>query len=175
MNAINDATIVKEATARLSRLLEEEKRAEKEKVVRDIEITKAKAVIELFSVKSDMPAYQTEVINDAKFEHFFPKDKFEYPASETWMEKIKAFLKFTNRVSTIADMIEVFRPFENREDSKLLNVISNTVNTMLKKGLLKVYKPPVKMKGYYYGNPLWFDGEILKDEYLPNIKEKLSW
>ena len=76
-------------------------------------------------------------------------------------------------ISNIVKEIKKYHP-EYSED-RINGAINNTVSGMMKKGLLKVYTPPIKMKGFFYANPLWFEGDKLKDEYVPDLNEKLKW
>jgi len=179
MSTINDDIIVREATERLKRLLDEDAVAVREAEIRGLEIAKAKAVIELFSkpVKIDF-SVTSSVNKEFTVPVITAKEQptvFDFSNEKTWIDRIKAFLKFKNKVSTISDMFNAFKGFEKKSDDQILGAITNTVSTMSKRGLLKVYKPPIKMKGYFYGNPLWFEGEILKDEHLPNLREKTLW
>jgi hypothetical protein len=177
MATITDSQILKEATDRLAGLFEEEKEAEAQKIRRDLAIQKAKAVIELFSDDSLETPVTLSINTDKSIDVDNSETKliFVLP-SGTWQEKIKACLKFKNRALSIAQMVDLFKPFNmGYADKQLTAVLSNTVNTMLKKLLLKTYVAPIKMKGYFYGNPLWFDGDVLKEEYKPDLRENLLW
>jgi|GEM_PF-5797674 len=172
VNEITDSLILKELKERLSKLLSEERKAIKEKEIRDISIQKTKIAIEAFTDASEIEivkeGFNRELNNN--------NDEFEYPKNKTWQEKIKAFLKYKNKVVTISEIVEGMLPHEPEYTSEKIHAaISNMVSTMLKKELLKVHKPKTKMKGYYYGNPLWFEGEELKQEYEPNMEQKLIW
>ena len=184
---MNEKQILEEATQALARLLQEEKIAEAQKARRDLDIRKAKAVIDLFTTPEDIAA-AVQATNELLFaekpttpsnvpEPPLPPTEFVYAAKATWQERIKAYFKFKNRVLSIGQIWEEFIKHEPGKDKdSLKGVISNTVAVMVKKGLLKSYDPPeVKTRGYYYGNPLWFDDNTLKDEYKPNLKEQLLW
>lgn len=179
MSSINDELIVREAQSKLDKLLLESDKAEKEKEIRDLEITKAKAVIDLFSKPKPSFSFNTEHFNmssgngNSDIAGIYA---WAYDPKATWADRIKSYIKHKNKVITIADMVEAFKiHVKDKSEDKLLGAISNNVSTMVKKELLKIYKPPIKMKGFYYGNPLWFNGEELKEEYLPNVKAKLLW
>ena len=163
--------ILKELKERLSKLLIEERKAIKEKEIRDVSINKTKIAIEAFSDEGELG-----VINEGFIAGENMNNIFEYPKDKTWQEKIKAFMKFKNKVVTISQIVEGMQPFETDYTSdRLHGAVSNMVSTMVKAGLIKTYKPKTKMKGYFYGNPLWFDGEDLKQEYAPNLEQKLIW
>lgn len=181
MSQITDEQILKEAKQRLSKLIEEARVAEVEKEKRDIAILKAKVVIDLFSETVDAGEDVKEISFDTTTPtptpiHFSTEEtKFTVPEG-TWQDKIKACLKFANKVLTIAKIVEMLKPFNSdMTEKQLTGVVSNTVNTMLKKETIKVFQPPVKMKGYFYGNPLWFEGSDLREEYKPDLKKKLLW
>jgi len=170
-NNLTDTQILKELNLRLSKLLEEEKVATKEKEIRDVSIQKTKMAIEAFSNSVTPEEVIPEKLGTTTIE-----TEFEYPKDKTWQDKIKAFMKFKNKGVTVAQIVEGLKPYEPEySQEKLYGAISNIVSTMVKKDIVKIYKPPVKMKGYFYGNPLWFEGEDLKQEYVPDFKEKLLW
>ena len=105
-----------------------------------------------------------------------PINAFVYDMSETWEERIKSYFKYRSVVLTISDIVDGLKPYHpDYSLDKLKGAVTNSVAMMHKKGILKVYDPGYKMRGFYYGNPLWFQGEQLKDEYKPNPKEKLLW
>jgi hypothetical protein len=176
--------IVKEATNRLTTLLEEAKQAEIAKEKRDMEIIKARAVIDLFAnetngstgehtqelnipLLSPLPIFETPSINVSSF---------IYDSGDTWEDRVKGYFKFKNKVLTITQIVEAFKEYEPAYSyDKLKGAVTNSVSMMHKKGLLKVYDPGFKMRGFYYGNPLWFVGDQLKDEHKPDLKEKLLW
>ncbi|HEV3413126.1 MAG TPA: hypothetical protein VG101_11635 [Puia sp.] len=177
--------IVKEATNRLNILLEEAKQAEIAKEKRDTEIIKARAVLDLFANESNgstsehipqvaaiqipppLPIYDLPTMN---------LRSFTYDPSNTWEDRVKGYFKFKNKVLTITQIVDEFKEYEpDYSYDKLKGAVTNIVAMMHKKGLLKVYDPGFKMRGFYYGNPLWFVGDELKEEHKPDLKEKLLW
>ncbi|MBS1744626.1 MAG: hypothetical protein JST21_00505 [Bacteroidetes bacterium] len=170
-NQLSDGQILKELKSRLSKLLEEEKAALKEKEIRDASIQKTKIAIEAFSNADTIEILETPQLQQAKEEI-----EFVYPKDKTWQERIKAYMKFRDKVLTIAQIVEGVKEYETEyTEDKLHAAISNIVSTMVKNHLVRTYKPAIRMKGYYYGNPLWFENDELKEEYKPDLKEKLMW
>lgn len=173
--------LLENARKELILLEEQEKEAVIAKAKRDTKIKQAKSVIEFLSeedvmdknesVSQDVPTY------DPKELPVTMDSNFVYPIKGTWEDRIKAILKFSNRVLAISEMFEAFKPFETKlNDKQLLAIVSNTVTTMANtKGLLKKYDPPFKMRGFYYGNPIWWEGDVLKKEHEPKPKEAKLW
>ena len=170
------ANLLDESKAELSRLLEEETKANKEKETRDISILRTKSVIDFLNIKLNGEKVVVSTSETLQQDNLVSSKAFSYALDITWVEKIKAFLKFHNKVATIAEMVDAFVEFEKPVDSKkIFSALSNVVSTMTKKNLLKIHKPPIKMKGYYYGNPTWYLSDELKEEYKPNLEKKLMW
>ena len=174
--------IVKEATNRLTNLLEEAKEAEIAKEKRDKEILKARAVIDLFFNEAEENPEAAVLIPSIQLIPplpYYPSPvmtEFNYDKSDTWEERVKSFFKYKNRVLIISQIVDAFKPYHpDYSEDKLRGAVTNTVATMHKKGFLKVYDPGFKMRGFYYGNPLWFDGDTLREEHKPDLKEKLLW
>jgi len=173
--------IIKEAKERLRLLLEEEAQADIARQKREKEIIKAKTVIDLFTSDLESQSEITPSISSSTSlssipVHALEDPRFMYNISETWEERVKAYFKFRNRVLTIAEIVEAFRPYhKDYSEEKLKGAVTNAVAMMNKKKLLKVYDPGFKMRGFYYGNPLWFENGQLKEEYKPDFKEKLLW
>ena len=171
-NQITDSQILKELKLRLSKLLEEEKTALKEKEIRDVSIQRTKIGIEAFT-ELDTPELPISEKLNSEETHI----EFHYPKDKTWQEKIKAFMKYKNKVVTITQIVDGVKEYEpDYTTEKLQAAISNIVSTMVKNTLVATYKPKeIKMKGYFYGHPLWFEEGELKSEYAPDLKKKLSW
>jgi hypothetical protein len=179
---VTDEVILKDAITKLSKLLEEEKVAAIEKDRRDASIQKARVVIELYSNgKSfeDLSSNHENALEKTNILQVIKPDisPFIYPLAKTWAVKIIAIIKNENRVLSVNEIIEVVEQHEKNYTTKqLLGLISNTINTnLVKKGDLKIYKPLIKIKGFYYGNPSWWDGEELRKEYYPKPKDKKLW
>ncbi|NNV55004.1 hypothetical protein [Limnovirga soli] len=169
---ISDSQILKELKLRLAKLLEEEKNALIEKEIRDISIQKIKIGIEAFT---QLGAPDLSIIKNQNSAESITS--FSYPKDKTWQDKIKAFMKYKNTVVTISQIVDGIKEYEPAYTTEKLHAaISNIVSTMVKNNLITAYKPKeFKMKGYYYGHPLWFvDGE-LKNEHVPDWDKKLSW
>ena|SRR5579872_2668782 len=178
--------ILAEAEAKLISLQREEQRALIEQERRDRDIKNAKAVIEFLSAdigegeRSAAPSIENIIVPlepTLTIIEGANQSTFIYP-NGTWQDRIKAYLKFRNHVLTIENMASEFRKHHSLEEysnDSLKAVISNTVSVMVKNQLLKSYKPAWKMRGLYYGNPLWFDGEQLKENHQPDLKTKLLW
>lgn len=181
MDKQTEIKILEQANQRLMELLEESRIADIEREKRDKEIMKVRAVIE-FIGGSDTGTIVTTV-NTEKNETNTPKDNaenevttFVYRENETWRERIKALFKFKNVALTIGQIVEEFEKHELRMgEKKLKGIVSNMVMNMVKDKLLKVYDPGVKMRGYYYANPSWFEGEELRSEHKPDLNKKLLW
>lgn len=117
--------------------------------------------------------YATQEINN---ETKIKVKSFIYPADKTWEERIKAYMKYKNVPLKISDMYNAFKDYEpDYTTAKLKGALNNTVQTMHKKDKLKIYYPPRKEKGFYYGNPSWFAGEDLQEEHIPNHIIKPTW
>jgi hypothetical protein len=179
---ITDDVILQDAITKLSKLMEEDRIASVEKGKRDISIQKARAVIELYSngktfeefiSKNELFTQLSETNNESERLNI---SDFEYPKG-TWKDKIIGILKYENRVLSVNEIIGIVELHQNDYTTKqLLGLISNTINTnLVKNGYLKIYKPTIPTKGFYYGNPLWWDGEELKKEHLPKPKQKKVW
>jgi hypothetical protein len=181
--------IVKEATNRLTALLEDARQAEIAKEKRDIEISKTRLIIDFLDPEGraliEEKITNGTTVNGIQLPPALPifqnpempqLPEFNYDKSITWEERIKAYFKFKNRVLTIGEIVEAFKHFEpNYNEKKLKGAVTNSVAGMHKDKLLKVYNPGFKMRGYYYGNPVWFEGDQLREEYKPDLKEKLLW
>lgn len=101
---------------------------------------------------------------------------FHYPADKTWEERIKTYMKYKNVPLKISHLLEEFKKYEpDYSISQLKGALNNTIQSMNKKDALKIYNPPRKEKGFYYGNPLWFEGDKLKEEHIPNTNKKSTW
>lgn len=104
------------------------------------------------------------------------KLEFVYPKDETWEERVKSYMKFKNKAIKTAQIINEFKQYESGyTEDKLKGAINNCIQSMLKKRLLRVYEPEIKTKGYYFANPLWFEGESLKEEHKPDLIEITTW
>jgi len=175
--------IIKKANERLLQLLEEAKAADIAKEKRELEILKIQSVIELFTPEIDETLVEETTIPPFVNDSTLPLaniapvvNQFKYSNLDTWEERIKAFFKFKNRVLTISQIVEAFELYEpSYTKEKLKGAVTNAVAMMHKNELLRVYKPGFKMRGFYYGNPLWFEGETLKEEHKPDLREKLLW
>lgn len=147
-STFNEVQILTRARLMLSSLLEAKEKADKESAIRDNEIAKAKAVIDLFSGATEVKQNREQLQKDTEY---LPSIgiAFSYGGAKTWKDKIKAFLKFKNKVCTVAEMYEAFLPLEKgRTEQNLLSALSSSAAVMLKKHMLKVYTPKIKMKGF---------------------------
>lgn len=158
MAELTEIEIAKSIRANLKRLKDEDAAAA-------IEAEKRKAQIDRLTTAFE--AYRSFLDEIAGED-----DDFEYPDNGTWKERIVAYLKYKNRVLKAADFFESFKKYE-KDETKLRTAISNELSKMGTDGELKQYKPTdMKVKGYYYGNPAWFTGDVLKEEYKPQEKKQ---
>lgn len=177
MNAADKLRVYQEAKKELDRLHEEDRIASIEQQKRTQAINEAYAVITFLSKKLEFPEGAEPYPLSTAEEDF--KEIF-YPSDGTWQEKITAVIKYAGKVLKIADMVHIMEAEEKKLASdyttdQILGVVSNNTSKMAKAGMLGVYKSPKKEKGYYYGNPVWWDGKDLKEEYLPEPKVKSLW
>jgi len=187
MSDLNEKQILKQLKEKLTTLLEQESKAEIERERRTTLIQKARLAIDLFSDSTTGTEDVFDMnINFSKFnlnsagsvqrETEINLNGFDYTKGKTWKDKIKNYLTYTNKPATISELVNEFKKHEpNYTQERINGAMNNGIHAMLKKGTLKIYTPPVKMKGYYYANPTWFDGEVLKEEHIPDFKKKLVW
>lgn len=181
MTSADKMRLYEEAKKDLARLHEEDRAASIAQQARTQAINEAYAVVTYLSKSLETPDGADSFMRSTAEEDF--KDdirEVNYPIDGTWQEKIKAVIKYVGKVLKIADMVEIMLVEENKvedgyTDEQILGVVSNNTSKMAKAGMLGVYKSPKKEKGYYYGNPMWWDGKELKEEYLPEPKIKALW
>lgn len=174
---ISDNQILKQLKSKLATLLEEDRKAAVEKEKRDLLIKKTTVAIEVFSESEDN-TYIIDLSKEVNDKGNIDKElnSFDYSKGKTWKDKIKNYMIYTGKAVTISELVGEFKKHEpNYTEPQINGAMNNAVQAMFRKGVLKVYTPPVKMKGYYYANPLWFDGEALKEEHIPDFKKKLVW
>lgn len=175
--------ILEKAATRLAELEEAAKTAEAEKAARDEEIKKCLAIIDLFGQQElglshgSADKNTSGIVIDKVVEKTSVGSEvtFDYPENTTWIEKIKAYFKFRNVALTVEQIVDEFYPHHEGDKPKFKALISNMVLSMVKKGLLQVYKPEIKMRAYYYANPSWFEGGALREEHKPDLNERLAW
>lgn len=189
---ITDEFILKDTIRKARIIIAEERQADIDKEVRDKAKARLKLLYEEYSNGNKFDEFEKEfrngvdkiktvsshIDNSVNTQNDNDNSKFVYPIKGTWAERIIAVFKYKNRVLKITDVVEIIKPHEPEYNNKqLVNLISNTVNmALVKKGFLKIYDPPFKTKGFYYGSPLWWDenGE-LKKEHINEIKLKNVW
>ena len=181
MNAADKLRIYQEAKKELERLHEEDRIASIEQQKRTQAINEAYAVITFLSKGLETPDGAEPFMQSTPEEDFKESIKdINYPIDGTWQEKIKSVIKHAGKVLKIADMVNIMSEAEKKglegyTTAQILGVVSNNTSKMAKEGILGVYKSPKKEKGYYYGSPLWWNGNELKEEYLPETKIKSLW
>ena len=159
-------------------LQEEAIKAEIKKKARDQRMYLLKNAIEAIEGLSNPKVKEEEVEeqNVVITESINDSEAFHYPADKTWEERIKAYLKYKNVPLKVSHLMEEFTKHEpGYSITQLKGALNNTIQSMNKKDALKIYTPPRKEKGFYYGNPLWFEGEKLKEEHIPNTNKKSIW
>ena len=168
MDNISDEIIIKELRKRLSLLLEEDKEADKRKLIREELINKTKLAIAAFDkVNSNNSMEKVDTS---------PVEGFNYPRRGTWHERIIAYMKYYNKALTISDVVEGIKPFEPKyNDDKLRGSISNMMSSLVKKSEVKKFRGD-SGTALFYASPKWFDekGE-LKTEHDAVIKEEPIW
>lgn len=181
MTAADKMRVYEEAKKELDRLHEEDRIASIEQQKRTQAINEAYAVITFLSKSLETPDGAGPFMRSTPEEDFKNNLKeINYPIDGTWQDKIKAVIKYVGKVLKISDMVDIMSEEEKKGSTEyttdqILGVVSNNTSKMAKAGMLGVYKSPKKEKGYYYGNPVWWDGKELKEEYLPESKIKSSW
>lgn len=159
-------------------LQEEAIQADIKKKARDQRMYMLKNAIEAIEglLYPKMKEEEVEEQNVAITENVVGSEAFHYPADKTWEERIKAYMKYKNVPLKISHLLEEFKKYEpDYSISQLKGALNNTIQSMNKKEALKIYNPPRKEKGFYYGNPLWFEGDKLKEEHIPNTNKKSIW
>lgn len=172
MTTDKDIEMVRAILKRMKDLIDEERADIERAAKRKSAMEKTKLALDAFS---DLPEF-----NDIKDE--VEKGIFEYNTYKTWGAKLVAFFKYKNKVLTPNQVFKEFRKYETKErytDQQLRNAVATEVNKLLGKGELKKWKPKdAKMKGYYYGSPLWFNEnkpEELLDNYKPVMESTSLW
>ena len=181
-HTITDEAILDNTIAKLKKLYQEDKVAKRIQEERDRDISKLTLVFEAYSNGKSIEDFITgengnslPVIQPQL--KVIPNEEFEYPLNATWANKIVAVFKYKNvalKISEIADMVRDYE--KGYTDKKLTGVITNTINTnLVKNGILRIYTPPFKSKGFYYTSPIWWENDKLKSEYMPTKKEVKVW
>lgn len=169
MGTIGNEDIIEAIKKQYQTLLDEDKRADEDKIIR---LARIKALRDALDGLSVMPSSVNKEDNVSKVD----TEKFEYPKAKGWEERIKAYMKFKNQAVKISEMMEIFKPYHpDYTITQLKAALNNAVQTMLKKHVLRIYEPEIKQKGYYYANPMWFEGNDLKEEHIPNLNKNLAW
>jgi len=173
--------VYQEAKKELDRLIQENKIAAEQQLKRTQDINAANSVIYFLSKDIETPDGADPFVRSTAIEDFTEiAPNINYTHNGTWQDKIKAVIKHANKVIKVYDMVEIMVAEEESGNTKytqeqILGVVSNNTSKMVKDNMIKAYKSPKREKGYYYGNPIWWNGEILKDEFLPQQKEKILW
>jgi hypothetical protein len=174
--------ILNNSIERMTAIVEEDRLAAMKQAERDITKKRLRAVIELYSNGKTyeeitaIPIDRIEVPNP-NTDHIEDNGSFKYPIDGTWRDRIIAVLKHENRVLTIKDMVAIVQTHHSVYNyAQLSNLISNTINTKLvKDNAVRIYKSIPATKGFYYGSPLWWDGDVLRDEHKPKLKTQDIW
>jgi hypothetical protein len=148
--------------------IEEFQRISEEQKNREMVINSIKTTIEAISHSDKTPSSNKGSVA-------MPVSAFYYPLGSSWKEKIIAFLKFKNKAVTTTEICKAISDIEPKYSQRqLLNHVSGNMSLMVKDGFIRVYKP-TKMKGSYYANPAWFEGENLKEQHKPDMKAQVIW
>lgn len=163
MAELNDKEIAASLRTKLMGLLKEEKEEEAKRKVRIEAIKRTKLALE---------AYSEDGIEE-ELQEMAAEADYNYPKG-SWKDKIVSYLSYKNRVSTPAEIQRGIEKYEQGyTPERLRAALAGELSKMVKRDELKQFKPNgMKMKGFYYGSPQWFDENgQLKDEHLP-IKRK---
>ena len=170
MGTIDNKEIIEAIKKQYEALLIEDRKADEDRVIRHTRIKALKDALDGFSVLTTSVNKESIPTPKVGLSHF------DYPAGKGWEERIKAYMKFTNKAVKISEMVDTFIKYHSDyTTAKLKAALNNAVQTMIKKGVLQVYEPKLKQKGFFYANPMWFEGKELKEEYIPILNKNLEW
>lgn len=170
METIDNKEIIEAIKKQYDALLVEDRIADEAKLIRHTRIKALKDALDGLNVVPSSVNKENTSTSKVGTVHF------DYPAAKGWEERIKAYMKFKNQAVKISEMVATFKTYHpDYTPAKLKAALNNTVQTMLKKDVLQVYEPEKKQKGFFYANPLWFEGKDLKEEHMPNLKKNLEW
>ncbi|MEO8760147.1 MAG: hypothetical protein ABI388_03465 [Bacteroidia bacterium] len=160
MSTISDELILKDLQKKLEEFYTQERQIKKD-------IEKTKIAIGLYSNgKIVFSSAQTEEEkNTTPLVEGYNKDG-------SWKEKIIFALKQNGVVMTTKEVTDFIMKHEPElEEGKVYIGVGANIFQMVDKKKLKGYKP-FKMKGQYYGNPTWFEGngKLLKN-YEPKVQQ----
>lgn len=156
--------------SKLNETVAEYERVEQEQKNREKIITSLKTSIQVLLNP------ETVNLNEREGLPVFEPNGFRYPEGTSWRDRIIAFMKFKQRLVTTNEIVDGIATVETGLNKKqILNMVSGNLSTLVKDEIVKTYKPK-KMKGQYYGSPLWFEdnGEVV-EKYKPEEKQVSVW